>query len=113
MDAIQKVLIEAGRKDLAEEYYKKIIDKSAKSRKLETHKIEVKLVDFSADKDEPAYDVEVWIDDKPTMGGGKKQIYGIGTKIPSYQYPTKEKALKAAKDRVAEILKEYKRIGEE
>lgn len=81
-------------------------DKIAARKIIEKHNIEILIVDFSKDKDEPAYDVEVWINGKPTMGGKDKQIFGIGTEHPSYQYPTKEKALTAAKERVQEILKE-------
>ena len=107
MDEIQRVLIKAGRRDLAKKYYEKI---SAKGKLIEKHIVEIRLRDFSSDKDEPAYDVEVWIDNKPVMGGGKKQIYSIGT--DSYQ-TTKQEALKKARDRVQEILKEFKEIGEQ
>ena len=89
---------------------------SVKRKELETHKIEIKLVDFTKDKDEPAYDVEVWIDGKPTMGGGSKQLYGVypgkGTKY-KHQSDTKEEALGKAKDRIKDILSEIKKIGEE
>ena len=86
--------------------YKSIFASEEKvARKIiESHDVKIMIVDFSKDKDEPAYDVEVWINGKPTMGGKDKQIFGIGTKYPSYQYPTKEKALAAAKERVKEIL---------
>ena len=109
MDEIQRELIKAGRKDLAQKYYNKM---AAKGKELEKHIIEIRLRDFTSDKDEPAYDVEVWNNNKTTMGGGKKQLYGIGTKY-NYQSKTKQEALRKAKDRVQEILKQFKKIGEE
>jgi hypothetical protein len=84
-----------------------------KRKILQTHTVEIKLVDFSKDKDEPAYDVEVWINGEPTMGGGLKQIYGIGIETPSYQYPTKGEAFTAASLRIINILAQIKKIGEE
>lgn len=77
-----------------------------KRRELKTHTITIKLVDFTSDKDEPAYDVEVNIDGKATMGGGKKQIF-------SSRKDDKNTAKKKAEKRIQEILKAIKKIGEE
>ena len=79
---------------------------------LEEHIIHIRLRDFTKDEDEPAYDVEVWIDDEPTMGGGDRQVftltdYEIDAKVP------KEIALKRAKKRIKELLTKIKSLGEE
>jgi hypothetical protein len=74
-----------------------------KRKELKTHTVTITLVDFSTDKDEPAFDVETRIDGKPVMGGGSKQVFS--TKNPN--------AKKQAEARIQEILKKIKKIGEE
>ncbi len=76
-----------------------------KRKEIKVHKIEVKLVDFSSDKDEPAFDVETWIDGKPVKGGGSKQIF-------STRDGGKANAKKAAEARVAELIKAFTKMGE-
>lgn len=73
---------------------------------LQTHTIKIKLMDFSKDKHTPAYDVEVSINYKPVMGGGKKQIYLTSMR-------PRGSALNAAQARVRELLAIIKGLGEE
>ena len=77
-----------------------------KRKEIKVHKIEVKLVDFSSDKDEPAFDVETWIDGKPVAGGGSKQVFSVP------RLGGKDKAKKAAEKRVAELVAAFKKMGE-
>jgi hypothetical protein len=84
--------------------------RTSKRKELETHNVTVKLVDFTSDRDEPAYDVEVNIEGKATMGGGKKQIFSIKRE---HGFGSKAKALEAAKKRIEEILNQFKKIAEE
>ena len=79
---------------------------------IEEHLINIRLRDFTNDKDEPAYDVEVWIDGKPMMGGGDKQIfcltdYEIKANVP------KKIALSRTTKRVNELIQKIKELGEE
>lgn len=104
MDEIQKILTEAGRKDLAQKYYRKI----SKRKEVETHKLEIKLVDFTKDKHEPAYDIEIYIDGKSVSGGTSKGIISLD------KYDgDKNRALTVAKKRIQEIFKKLERIAKE
>ncbi len=82
----------------------------AKRKEIRKHTIEIKLVDFSSDKDEPAFDVETWIDGTPVMGGGKKQVFSVSPKGDKMQVI---KARQSALSRIGDILKQIKKIGEE
>jgi len=79
---------------------------------LEEHIIHIRLRDFTKDKDEPAYDVEVWIDNEPTMGGGGRQIFTLTDHEINAKVPNKI-ALKRAKKRIEELLSKIKTLGEE
>jgi len=82
------------------------VELNEKRKELKTHNITVKLVDFSDEKDEPAYDVETNIDGKAVMGGGSKQVF-------STQKDGKNGARKKAEKRIQEILSKIKKLGEE
>jgi len=80
--------------------------------KEQEHVINIRLRDFTDDKDEPAYDVEVWIDGKPTMGGGDKQIFSLIDYEIEANVP-KKIALNRAIKRFDELTEKIKRFGEE
>lgn len=90
---------------LMKEIGKEVIEE--KRKELKTHKIEIKLVDFTTDKDEPAYDIEVNIDGKSMSGGTYKGVVSVP------RSGGKAKALKIAEARVKEILDNIAKLAKE
>jgi len=82
------------------------------SHLMKEHIVNIRLRDFTKDKNEPAYDVEIWIDGKPTMGGGEKQVFSLKDYETNKAIP-KKIALQRAQVRIVELLAKIKAIGEE
>ena len=92
-------------KELMSQINESVIEE--KRKELKTHKIEIKLVDFTTDKDEPAYDIEVNIDGKSMSGGTHKGVVSVP------RSGGKAKALKTAEARVKEILDTIAKMAKE
>jgi hypothetical protein len=58
------------KKKVAREILKAARELAAGSRDaVKTRHVKLEIVDWTGDEDEPAYDVNVWIDGKPVTGG--------------------------------------------
>ncbi len=86
------------------EITKAVRELTANRNEILTKTISIKLVDFWNDKDEPAIDLEIYIDGEPLTGGT-----GV---FSANKYKNKQEAINKAKKAIDEIVKTVEKFND-